>query len=77
MVLKWQDKKSVCLMSTIQDASFCLVKCKSNGHNQTGEDKEFFFFTKYVRSACCVLDKRVLQTFCRIIYHVLNRQGYR
>ncbi|GFV23205.1 piggyBac transposable element-derived protein 4 [Trichonephila clavipes] len=29
MALKWQDKKSVCLMSTIHDASSYLVTCKS------------------------------------------------
>lgn len=29
MALKWQDKKSVCLMSTIHDASSNLVTCKS------------------------------------------------
>ncbi|GFT74210.1 piggyBac transposable element-derived protein 4 [Trichonephila clavipes] len=29
MALKWQDKKSVCLMSTIHDTSSYLVTCKS------------------------------------------------
>ncbi|GFW23326.1 piggyBac transposable element-derived protein 4 [Trichonephila clavipes] len=29
MALKWRDKKSVCLMSTIHDASSYLVTCKS------------------------------------------------
>ncbi|GFW70629.1 piggyBac transposable element-derived protein 4 [Trichonephila clavipes] len=29
MALMWQDKKSVCLMSTIHDASSYLVTCKS------------------------------------------------
>ncbi|GFX54189.1 piggyBac transposable element-derived protein 4 [Trichonephila clavipes] len=29
MALKWQDKKSVCLMSTIHDASSYLVTCKN------------------------------------------------
>ncbi|GFX83122.1 piggyBac transposable element-derived protein 4 [Trichonephila clavipes] len=29
MALKWQDKKSVCLMSTIHDARSYLVTCKS------------------------------------------------
>ncbi|GFV47940.1 piggyBac transposable element-derived protein 4 [Trichonephila clavipes] len=29
MALKWQDKKSVCLMSTIHDASSYLMTCKS------------------------------------------------
>ncbi|GFW64988.1 piggyBac transposable element-derived protein 4 [Trichonephila clavipes] len=35
MALKWQNKKSVCLMSTIHDASSYLVTCKSKKTYET------------------------------------------
>lgn len=41
----------------------------------SGEDKQQTFF-KHKHSACRMLDKQVLQTFCKVIYSELRKKDY-